>query len=203
MPPWTSPTSKAICPPGRTTRNNSLNTSVMAFCQSVSLVGIVSFTDLASIPRNQQRSQLSAPYCTTLRNGGDVTTSSMEFDAICGVELAGLVNSSDLGRTRSSDSLTEKVRSLSNCRDFFKMIPTTARRGGTCLRCSFILRWAFAETAWLGGRVYTEKKPFECPVRRLRATNAIQSSTGSNTSWARRRFCRYFLIEEILRRVSG
>src|SRR6185295_7659656 len=77
-PPWISPTSKATWPPGLRTRWSSRKISVITACQASSFLAIVSFTDLESKPRNQQRNQLSASYCTTSRKGGDVTTSATE-----------------------------------------------------------------------------------------------------------------------------
>ena len=43
----------------------------------------------ASSPLNQQRSQLSFAYCTTLRNGGDVTVSCTLSSAIAGYMAKG------------------------------------------------------------------------------------------------------------------
>src|SRR5262249_56809469 len=71
----TSPTSNATRPPGRSTRRSSANTGVIAACHSATDRAIVIGTAPASTPQNQQRSQVSSRYCTTSRNGGDVTTS--------------------------------------------------------------------------------------------------------------------------------
>ena len=44
------------------------------------------------MPRNQQRSQLSSAYCTTSRNGGEVTTSETELAGSSRVASAGSVD---------------------------------------------------------------------------------------------------------------
>src|SRR5882672_6612948 len=78
LPPFTSPTSNATAPPAASTRCSSWNTAVIAVAHCGSVRAIVIGTASASTPQNQQRSQLSWLYCTTSRNGGEVTTSCTE-----------------------------------------------------------------------------------------------------------------------------
>src|SRR6185503_18314171 len=122
---------------------------------------MVMFTLLGSMPRNQQRSQLSASYCTTSRKGGEVTTRSTDPDAICGVAWAGLVMSNASSATDRNVSRTGAVTSPSSCFDFLRMIFATLRGGGTWFRFSLIRSCDLTETAWFGGKVYTEKNPAE------------------------------------------
>src|SRR5437870_5099824 len=114
---------------------------------------MVSRTDPVSMPRNQQRSQLSLSYCTTSRKGGEVTTSGIESDAIWGVWCDWPVRSRASPATLSRVLRTENVQSERRTADFLRIIVGTSRRGGDWLRRWLILRWALTETAWFGGSV--------------------------------------------------
>ena len=105
------------------------------------------------MPQNQHRSQLSSAYCTTSRNGGDVTTSCTLLLGTASIDDAGPVVSTAMSaipllRLRHSVSV-----SASSARDFFSRMPRTSRVGGTWLRLALILRWAATLVAWLGGSV--------------------------------------------------
>src|SRR5688572_6906046 len=113
--------------------------------------GIVSWTVAGSMSRNQQRSQLSASYCTTFRKGGEVTTSCTDDDGICGVACDWLVTSRASPATVARMARTRVSTSPSSCLDFLRMILATSRGGGIWFRFSLILRWDFTETAWFGG----------------------------------------------------
>src|SRR5947209_2102249 len=120
----------------------------MAACHSGSLCGTVSFTALGSIPANQQRNQLSVAYCTTFKNGGDVTTRDTELAASFGLASAGPIMSSACFEELARIALVASSTSPNNCRVFLRMIRTTSRSGGIWFRFSLILRCDLAETAW-------------------------------------------------------
>ena len=109
-----------------------------------------------------------------------MTTSWTELSAIAGVREAAEVTSNASLAVRLRPAPTIESQSESKLLDFFKMIFATSRTGGVCFRFSFIFRWATGEVAWFGGECVTEKKPGECPVRRLIATIRIHSSTASS-----------------------
>src|SRR5262245_38431784 len=106
LPLRTSPTSNATWPPPRTIRCSSTNTWPIACCHASTVRAIVIGTALLSMPQNQQRSQLSSAYCTTSRNGGDVTTSCTLASANCGISCAGPVVST-ASRARACDSFDQ------------------------------------------------------------------------------------------------
>src|SRR5438105_15836166 len=103
------------------------------------------------MPRNQQRSQLSEAYCTTLRNGGEVTTKPTELERIFGVSAAGPIISSACLLTPASAARACWSTSPRSCLVFLSSSFTTSRSGGVCCRFWFILSCDLTETAWLGG----------------------------------------------------
>src|SRR5205814_2823188 len=117
-----------------------------------SCFGTVSWTALASRPRKQQRSQLSSAYWTTLRNGGDVTTSETELHGISGDSFAGPVRRRAFSATCSRVWRVAELTSPSSCRVFFRRSFVTSRRGGVWPRRSLIVCWDLTDTAGLGGR---------------------------------------------------
>jgi hypothetical protein len=149
LPLRTSPTSNATRPPGRTMRCSSRNTPAIARCHASTVRAIRIGTASASMPQNQHRSQLSSAYCTTSRNGGDVTTSCTLASANAGIAEAGPVAS-----TASTGGLFHSgLTSRSSERDFFSSTSRTSRNGGACARLPLILRCASGDTAWFGGSV--------------------------------------------------
>src|SRR6185437_15039680 len=126
-------------------RYSSHNTDVMASLHASSFLGMVSFTDLGSTSRNQQRSQLSSAYCTTSRNGGEVTTSETESGGSLCVLSAGTLSSSARSATAANVPRTTVVTSPSSC-DFLKMQSATCRRGGCWSRFALILRCDWMDT---------------------------------------------------------
>ena len=106
------------------------------------------------MPRNQQRSQLSVAYSTTLRKGGEVTTSETEFDGIWGV-LRGRSCQSKArsGATVARFAANPVIAVAQQLRVSSRMSLTTSRGGGVWFRLALIFRCDLTETAWLGGRV--------------------------------------------------
>src|SRR5436190_6240030 len=133
-------------------RRSSWNTSPIAALQASSFFGTVIWSAFASNPINQHRSQLSAAYWTTLRNGGDVTTSETELEAICGAEFAGPVIKSALDTFSAKVFRTADETSPSSWRVFLRISFATSRFGGVWPRRSLILRCDFTDTAWFGGK---------------------------------------------------
>ncbi|MNC85263.1 hypothetical protein D3C83_08540 [compost metagenome] len=107
----------------------------------------------ASKPLNQQRSQLSRVYCTTSRNGGEVTVSCTLFAGISLVAQASLEsNSASVAALRNRQRSAAPNRPCS-CRVFLSISARMSRYSGSCFRRALIRTWSSAETAWLGGRV--------------------------------------------------
>jgi hypothetical protein len=153
LPPFTSPTSNATWPPGAHHAVQLGERPAIACCHSGTVRAIVIGTAFGSMPQNQQRSQLSSAYCTTSRNGGEVTTSC----TLCRERArrpGPVPHNSGLFASRSPDRGATAARtSASSAFDFFFRIERTSRGGGVWLRFSLILRCAATDTAWLGGSV--------------------------------------------------
>jgi len=123
VPPRISPTSKATCPPGRVTRYSSRNTAPMTSVQASSLRDMVmpAATASASRPLNQQRSQLSPAYCTTSRNGGEVTVRATVPSASSGVLRASRVMKRAEAAAPWRLARSAAVRPFSSWRVFFRI----------------------------------------------------------------------------------
>ena len=151
----TSPTSNATQPPGRVTRCSSRKTFVIAHCHAPTSRASAALRSMAaaSMPLNQQRSQLSFAYCTVSRNGGEVTVSATEASGICGVSQASAAMKTACRARRRIASRRGASRPDSSCRDFLAIRSRTFLYGGAWRRLRLIRTCPSRDAAWFGGSV--------------------------------------------------